>query len=58
MVTVRLWDINTKTEIAKLTGHEGVVRGVSFTPDGTLLVSGSEGHNCAVMGRQYKNRNR
>ena len=40
--TVKLWDVETNTNIATLEGHEGRVSSVAFSPDGTLLASGSE----------------
>ncbi len=39
--TVRLWDLETNTELAVLEGHESTVEGVNFSPDGTMLVSAS-----------------
>jgi WD40 repeat protein len=36
---VRLWDITTNQELAKLGGHEGIVYALAFKPDGTLLAS-------------------
>jgi len=38
---VDLWDVATGTLKTILTGHTGVVRSVSFSPDGTTLASGS-----------------
>ncbi|WP_086666134.1 hypothetical protein [Lentzea kentuckyensis] len=41
--TVRLWDVATRKQIgAQLTGHNGVVRGVAFLPDGRTLASVSD----------------
>ena len=40
---VKLWDVATKQNIATLEGHESAVISVSFSPDGTLLVSSSLG---------------
>ena len=37
--TVRLWDVVTQTEVAKLEGHTDRVASVSFSPDGALLAS-------------------
>ena len=39
--TVKLWDVATRTNIATLEGHTWAVYSVSFSPDGTLLASGS-----------------
>ena len=36
---VRLWDVETRQEIATLEGHEGGVYSVSFSLDGTILAS-------------------
>jgi WD40 repeat protein len=40
--TIKLWQVETGTEICTLTGHTGTVESVAFSPDGTLLASGSE----------------
>ena len=40
--TVKLWDVATRTNIATLQGHTGRCHSVSFSPDGTLLASGSD----------------
>ena len=37
-----MWDVATRESIATLTGHTGAVASVSFSPDGTILASGSE----------------
>ena len=42
--TVKLWDVETKENIATLTGHTANVSTVSFSPDGTTLASGSWDH--------------
>ena len=39
--TVKLWDVETKQNIATLVGHTYWVKSVSFSPDGTTLASGS-----------------
>ena len=39
--TVKLWDVETHTNIATLYGHTGQVFSVSFSPDGSTLASGS-----------------
>ncbi|CAK74234.1 unnamed protein product (macronuclear) [Paramecium tetraurelia] len=39
--SIRLWDVKTGQQKAKLDGHSGDVYSVSFSPDGTLLASGS-----------------
>ena len=38
---IRLWDIFTKTEEARLKGHENSVKYVSFNRDGSKLASSS-----------------
>jgi WD40 repeat protein len=40
--TVEVWDLATGEELHTLTGHTGRVRGVCFSSDGKLLVSGSD----------------
>ena len=37
-----LWNLETKTEIVTLEGHNGSVRSVAFNHNGTLLASGSD----------------
>jgi WD40 repeat protein len=39
--TVRLWDVKTGKETARLEGHEAAVAALAFTPDGTVLTSSS-----------------
>ena len=39
--TVRLWDVDTLTEIAILRGHAGWVNSVAFSPGGKIIASGS-----------------
>jgi WD40 repeat protein len=39
--TVRVWDVTTGEEKAKLEGHSDYVTSVSFSPDGLSIVSGS-----------------
>ena len=39
--TIKLWNLETKTEIATLEGHHGWVNSVAFNHNGTLLASGS-----------------
>ena len=39
--TVRLWDAATRTEVARLRGHEERIISLAFSPDGATLASGS-----------------
>ena len=39
--TVRLWDVNTGTQLKIITGHTGYVSSVAFSSDGQTLASGS-----------------
>ena len=41
--TIKLWDIETKTEIINFLGHNGPVICVAFNSTGTILASGSYG---------------
>jgi WD40 repeat protein len=38
---IKLWDVNSGTEIQRLLGHQGGTTSLSFSPDGTTLASGS-----------------
>ncbi len=40
---IRIWNLETKEEIATLTGHNGSVIGVLFAPDGRLFSVGGDG---------------
>ena len=39
--TIKLWNVETKTEIATLKGHSNSVFSVAFNTNGTILASGS-----------------
>lgn len=43
---IYLWDLETKAEIATLSGHSNSVKSIAFNPDGTILASGSD--DCTV----------
>jgi WD40 repeat protein len=38
---IKIWDLTLGQELLTLKGHDGCVRGVSFSPNGKALVSGS-----------------
>jgi WD40 repeat protein len=40
--TVRVWDLRTRKEIHRFSGHTGNVLCVSFTPEGNTLLSGGD----------------
>ena len=42
--TVKLWDVETATNIATFEGHGHEVRSVSFSPDGRTVASASDDH--------------
>jgi WD40 repeat protein len=39
--TIRFWDVQSKSQLAVLQGHESYVYSVAFSPDGSKIVSGS-----------------
>ncbi len=39
--TVKLWDIESKCEIATLEGHKDIVTSIAFSPDNKMLATGS-----------------
>ena len=39
--TIRLWDVNSGTQLQLLSGHNDLVWSVDFSPDGRFLASGS-----------------
>ena len=46
--TVRLWDVATQTEVARLEGHTTRVLSVAFSPGGALLASGGSYHGGTI----------
>jgi WD40 repeat protein/3',5'-cyclic AMP phosphodiesterase CpdA len=46
---VRLWDLESRTQVAELSGHQAEVRRVAFSPDGKLLASSAEGSTVLVF---------
>ncbi|MDB9518707.1 hypothetical protein PN466_17310 [Roseofilum reptotaenium CS-1145] len=44
--TIKLWDIQTLSQIRTLNGHESKVEAIAFSPDGECLVSGSD--DCTI----------
>lgn len=50
---VRFWDINSLQEIGPpLTGHTNVIVAIAFSPNGQILVSGSEDNTARAWGTQ------
>ena len=39
--TIKLWNVESRTEVATLKGHSNWVKSVAFNSEGTLLASGS-----------------
>ena len=39
--TIKLWNVESRTEVATLEGHSDSVTSVAFNKEGTLLASGS-----------------
>ena len=46
-MTIRLWDVATGEEITTFWGHPTDVQSLTFSPDNTLLASGS--HDCTIL---------
>ena len=52
--TIKLWNLETKTEIATLKGHKNLVTSVAFNYNGTLLASGSEDNTIKLWNLEKK----
>ena len=46
--TIRVWDVNTGSCVAVLTGHDNWVRGVAFHPEGRFVLSVSDDRTLRV----------
>jgi WD40 repeat protein len=46
--TLKVWDLETGSELFSLNGHTGIVEAVAVTPNGKGLISGSVGNNLKV----------
>jgi WD40 repeat protein len=52
--TIRLWDRDSKQEIAALKGHSSYVSSVVFSPDGNIIASGSDDHTIRLWDWESK----
>merc|ERR1711964_116545 len=46
--TIRLWDAETGLELQTLSGHNGPISSVAYSPDGTTLASASHDPNSSL----------
>lgn len=49
---VKLWNTNDRSEAGELSGHEGEVTALAFSPDGAHLTSGSADKTCRIWNPQ------
>lgn len=47
--TIKIWDLETRQEVRTLTGHKDWVLAVTFTPDGSKIISSGGGKNNNVI---------
>ena len=52
--TVWLWDLATGEMVAELSGHQGWIAALAFSPDGTLLASGGFDNSLRLWGIPIK----
>jgi len=48
--TVRVWDVSSGREVARLEGHGGYVYSVAWSADSTRIASGSDDNTVRVWG--------
>ncbi len=47
-MTVRIWDVETQSELHTMTGHTGLTVAVAWSPDGSMVASGAYDHTVRV----------
>ena len=52
--TIKLWDVEKKTEIKTLIGHDNTVTSVAFNHNGTMLASASEDNTIKLWDVEIK----
>lgn len=52
--TIKLWNVQTKTEIASMIGHTNYVRSIVFNKHGTILASGSHDNTIKLWNIERK----